>query len=112
MKLEEVIIDGMRDVGATEDKIWEWVNICKYNIRDKFFFRNDELDRICGGKFSSSDVEIIEVLERVVRFSLIRGPNHLFVNMLFAAQSSVPLFFGDMRSQHKSVRNSVLSLGC
>lgn len=98
MLLEQVTIDG----NGMEEKAWEMVFLSKFRYSDKYIFRHDELNEICGA-FSSAVVEIVEVFHRVMRLSLIGGTNQLYINLLFIAKSSVQLLFADIRSQQKQV---------
>lgn len=88
-----------------KEQEWESVSLYKYQYWDGFIFNNIDLKLICGGPFSSSDVEIIEVFHRAMRFSLIRREDNqlLFFSVLFSEKTFVELFFGDVRWPKRQV---------
>lgn len=98
-------MDGILNADGTEEKIWESVYLSKHKFYDQFIFQNDELLELCNGAFISADVEILEFFGRVIRFTLTRESNQLFINMLFAGQSTASLFFRDIRRPHRRVIN-------
>lgn len=97
MTLESVSIDSMGE------RTWEWVILSKHTFSDRFIFRNDELDELCGGVFSSSDIEILVVFGRVIRFFLERRINRLFVNLVFNSKYAIQAFVQDIRSRQSKV---------
>lgn len=88
------------------DEEWESVLLSKYADSDKYSFNSDELDQICDGAFSSSEIEIVELFNRAMRFSLKRETNDLllFFDVLFSKRSSAQLFIEDVRSRQREVR--------
>lgn len=77
---------------------WESILFSRYVIPEKYVFDNAQLNELCSGGFLSSEVEIVEVFNRAVRFSVSRGTNdQLFFSVLFTEKSSVETFFSDVR---------------
>lgn len=91
-----------------DERVWQAVALCKYPHYYEFVFQDIELNLKLSAPFSSTDVEIVKVFEKDVRFSLIRGMNQFFVNLSFTQLGSVPLFFGDVRSKQKKVINLII----
>ena len=89
---------GREDTGQEWKSIW----LSKHKNERKFSFNDD---RICGGEFSSADVEIIELFNRAVRFSVIVSTSGqlLLINGVFSENSSVQQFFREIRSQQNRV---------
>lgn len=85
----------------TEEK-WESMWLSKYKNEDKLTFHDD---KVCGGVFALSSVEILEVFNRAVRFSLVGSKTGqlLCINVTFSQKSSVQQFFRDIRSQQNRV---------
>lgn len=104
-----VSIDG---ISGLEHREWYRVTLSKDRHTNKHIFKHPELDAICGGIFSSSNIEIEEVFDRVVRFSLLRRgtivnpiPYVIFVNLMFSVRSGAQVFLEDIRSRQRSVIN-------
>lgn len=97
--VERVMIDGM------EEREWKWVLLSKDKSTDKYIFKDYDLDYICGGVFSSFNVEIVEAFIRVVKFSLIRRTTELtqlFIYLLFETRSSAQVFLEEIRSRQRT----------
>lgn len=76
-------------------KAWIQVTLSKYELFDKFTFDNEELEAICGGKFSSANIEIIEVFDTTMTLAFIQTKENqlLTMKLKFSAKSSVEKFF-------------------
>lgn len=94
------------DGAGVDNREWQWVPLLREGEDLKYFFQNEELNRICGGKFRWFNVEIVEVFGRVVRISLVRRLKQFYVNLLFADRHSGQVFVEDIRLQQDIVITS------
>lgn len=93
-----MIIEGI-------DKTWTSISIHKYKGRDAYYFSSKELNDLCGGEFSSRNIEIEVVVEQTMRFTLSRLTTklRLHFNVLFPTEEEIQMFFREIRHEQRSV---------
>lgn len=100
LSIQSLTVDGHEDdYGPT--------SIFKFADEDRFGFSSTKLKNLFGHhEFHSYNVEIIELVDRMMRFSLVqRGKDRQWhLNVIFSSNDNVQKFFRNVRLQKEQVQ--------
>lgn len=73
--------------------------ISKYEKLDRFVFQSNALNSLAQGTFTSSNIEVLELFDRKMRFSITRKRKHFqyYFDVVFSTKAEAQQFFNDLR---------------
>lgn len=68
--------------------------------QDQYFFADAELAEICGGTFTSENIEIKNAFEFTLTFSIIKADISVTLECVFTTMRDLQLFFNELRKTY------------